>query len=86
MFIDESVEQISDSLDTNLEEMFDEDLTPIWKELGLHDKRLEKHDKILRAHAKFLRSLKNDQLVMLDLLDREQILIKRRLSEAERKS
>ena len=46
-------------------------------------KELKEHGKLLNQHGKLLRSLKKDQNTMLDMLDKEQMQQRKRLTRVE---
>lgn len=89
MAIGITIQQISKLLDNKL--------APIQKTLAEHGKMLNEHGKILAehskiliehgkiliAHGKMLKSLKKDQGIMLDMLDREQMDQRKRIKRIE---
>jgi hypothetical protein len=75
MLNNNDIKQISQLLDVKI--------TPIQEELKQHGKLLKQHGKLLKQHGKLLKSLKKDQDVMLDMLDKEQMQQRKRLQRLE---
>lgn len=68
-----------------LEQLFDEKLAPIHKELKNHSNQFVEIRKELKNHGKQLRKLSKDQKAMLAFLDNEQAHQKKRLNRIEEK-
>jgi len=71
-------EKFDEKFDKSFDKKFDEKIKPIYAELA-------KHTRILNSHSRALKSLKKDQGIMLDLLDREQMSIRKRLELIEQR-
>lgn len=83
MLNNDDIKQIGSLLDEKLEQKLGEKLEPIHKQLEKHGKMLEEHGKLLNSHGKLLRSLKKDQDIMLNMLDKEQMDQRKRLKKVE---
>ena len=59
-----------------ISKLLDDKIDPVHKEL-------KKHGKLLEKHGKLLESLKIDQNTMLDMLDKEQMQQRKRLTKIE---
>lgn len=76
-------EKLEAKLEQKLEQKFNEKLAPIYQKLDKHEQRLSKHEKTLKEHTKLLKSLKSDQVLILDLLDKEQLHLRKRVDRIE---
>lgn len=70
------LKQISDLFDQRLDEKLDQKLKPIRKSQ-------DEHSKLLKSHSKLLKTLKKNQDVMLDMLDREQMKQREKIDRIE---
>lgn len=66
-----------------ISKLLEDKLAPIQKTLDEHSNLLKEHGKVLGGHSNILKSLKKDQDIILNMLDKEQMKQRKRLERVE---